>query len=90
MLRFGRWVGDGATRAVWAVSGWSCYEKSLWPWPGAARDLIWSGREIGAGAAADSRIVWLVLRLGGWNVKETREQKWPRTAPQVFPLFSVW
>ena len=43
-----------------------------------------------AGAAADGRIVWLVLRRGGWNEKETREEKWPRIAPQVFPLFSVW
>lgn len=75
LLRFGSWVGGGATRSVWAVSGWSCYETSLCPWPGAGRDPICSGREIGAGAATDGHVVWLVLRLGGWNVEETREEK---------------
>ena len=75
LLRFGRWVGGGATRPVWAVSGWSCYETSLCPWPGAGRDPICTGREIGAGAATDGRVMWLVLRLGGWTVEETREEK---------------
>lgn len=82
-------MGGGATRSVWAVSGWSCYETSLWPWPwpGAARDLICSGREVGAGAAADGRVMWLVLRLGGWNVKETKGGEVAQDSPTGLPSF---
>ena len=77
-------MGSGTKRSVWAVSGWSCYETSLWPWPAAAGDLAWSAGEGGAGAAYRRSLHVAgaqTVRLEHEGGQVAREEKWPRTAP---------